>query len=245
MVPSAPRRLGAQLLWFLGYPGTLQRSSIPTLGARCLPPCALLRCSVAPILGHFRDLLLRRSALGRRLFKCSAPLGCSDARPVWRLFLRSTTLVLVRSGCRLLTSLTALVLGRSGPRPLWSPGHSSPWPLRRSAASVPRCSEPSASPSLALGRFLISPGARSLQVCQSSTHSASTASVLGRSSRPVPVLGGFGLGNSGARPHLAENRRFLFTCMHLLLLLIAVVIVIAIIVSSSNPSLPFLPFSGG
>ena len=48
LVPSALRRLGAQLFWFLGNPGTLQRSSTPTIDARCFPLCALLRSCLLP-----------------------------------------------------------------------------------------------------------------------------------------------------------------------------------------------------
>ena len=79
-------------------------------------------------------------------------------------------------------------------------------------------------------------------------HSCSTASVLGHSPRPVPVLGGSGTRNLGALPHFGRKSSvFVLTYMHLSLFIVVVIIitVVIVVVSSLSPSLLLLPFSGG
>ena len=120
----------------------------------------------------------------------SLPTGAAIHQPLQPRLLRSSTIqVLDHSDFRPLQTSAAPVLG-----------HSSSPPLCRSSTQMPdtrrcRC------------------GSRHSRSVPTLDHSCSTASVLGRSPRPVPVLGGTGTRNLGARPHF-DRKSSVFVHLH-------------------------------
>ena len=184
-------------------------------------PALALRNWVTPVLGCFVALPLWRSACLFNSTYMHAYVLVAVSFGVALCVFACLSVCFVVDFLLLSFSDTCLLSGNSGTRLFWPPSHSlvlcvfvcvhvcastrplptgaviAARPLRSSATPVLRHSAAPAPRCPTLGAVAAALDTRSGPTLD---HSCSTASVLGRSPRPVPVLGGSGTRKLGARP---------------------------------------------